>query len=363
MWKDARHWIRASGMVLFSFCFLLFSACKTDEHVTYRVNGCLVIENHTKIVRSAKSRLRLQESFSIGAESSDANYVFYGGLKVRVDSRRNIYVLDAKDCRISKYSAQGDFIWRVAGKGQGPGEFENPADFSIGRGDDLFVLDMPSTIEVFSSDGVFKRDIRLDKPFCSIDALDDGRFLLNELAMDQTGVVAYVYSSAGHPERQVAEPYRYGPRNLGRGGFSSEKAFRYVGDKFFFSLPDRYEIREYDLMGNMRRIIRRKISLSPFNIKTEEGVITALSVKDRSGPCFLWKDGYIINILTLHLGPGKREWFMDLFDKDGYYVGSVSPPDSTYVDYVDRDGGIYLVQRSPYPKVICCRLLLGDYLK
>jgi hypothetical protein len=346
--------------IVLAICFVLLVLCKGKRYEIRRANGHVIVENHIPgQLRVPADKIRFQEIFSIGTDSGDENYMFYGFLKIRIDRRHDIYVLDMKDQKISKYNKFGQFVWRTGKKGQGPGELESPFDFSIGQDDKIFILDYPSTIEIFSTDGLFIDALKLDKAFCSIDVMEDGRLLLNELATYQTAVCAFVYSVEGKLERQFLEPYQYGPKNLGGGGFSSEKAIRCLDHKIYFCLPDRYEIREYDLQGKLLRIIRRDKNLTPFNIKTQDGMLSSLSVRDRSGPCFLWKSEYLINILTLHKAGQPREWDMDFFDKKGFYLGSVPLPEDTALNFVDDEGNAYFVQRFPFPRIICKRLLIN----
>lgn len=343
-------------LALTAFCSWLLS-CKGDEYQIRQEKGVMTIVNRIAQQRElSKDRISFEETLSIGMDSGEENYIFQGSLRGCVDRSRNIYVLDFKACQLSKYDYGGKFLWRIGGKGQGPGEFQSPVDISIGPYGDIHVLDYPNQIEVFSEEGIYKQTLKLNGLFCSIDVMSDGRFLLNELVSEQTGVAAVVYSPEGKYEKRFIDLYLYGPKLSGGGGFSSEKAIRYLNNAIYFSLPDKYEIKKYDLSGNLLMVIKREMTMVPFNIRTDNGVIVNLSIKDRSGPCFLLKDEYIINTCTLYKEEKGRQWYLDIFNNRGIYIGSFMLPKDTNLDCVDEEGNLYFVQRLPYPKIVRMRM-------
>lgn len=63
---------------------------------------------------------------SIGAESGDSCYVFGSIRDACVLDDGRVLVLDGITCRISCYGPDGEFIERVGGSGEGPGEYVRP---------------------------------------------------------------------------------------------------------------------------------------------------------------------------------------------------------------------------------------------
>ena len=53
------------------------------------------------------------------------NFLIHGG--VAVDSEENILVVDSRNHRIQKFTANGQFLTAVGTKGNGPLQFDNPS--------------------------------------------------------------------------------------------------------------------------------------------------------------------------------------------------------------------------------------------
>ncbi|MDW7761950.1 MAG: 6-bladed beta-propeller [Acidobacteriota bacterium] len=344
-------------------CLAAFLSCKDDRHTIRRENGYIIVENKT-LGKSAVSagRVVFQDLFSIGKESGDENEMFFSVLpKVRTDKNGNIYVWDGVDRKLSKYDRSGMFVWRIGRRGQGPEDFEAVYDFSIGENEKIYLLgDM--SLKIYSTDGVYMDFFKLDQStLCNIDVIEDAGLLLNAWGPGRTSVFAFFYSREGKFIREFPDSYAYGPE-LGPGGISTGKAIRHLGRHIYFSLPDKYEIREYDLQGRLLRVIRRDVHLDPFNITTQDGKITRISGRDRSGPCFIWKNEYIINKLIINRRdeglPNER--YIDFFDKRGFYMGSEPIPPDMYLDHIDDEGRAFFVQQHPFPAILCKRLIIHD---
>jgi hypothetical protein len=345
-------------------CLAAFISCKDDRHIIRKENDHIVVENNTQGQSAVPAgRVVFQDLFSIGKESGDENEMFFSVLPiVRTDKNGHIYIWDGVDCKLSKYDRSGTFVWRIGRRGQGPEDFEAVDDFSIGRDDRIYLL-RQMTLKIYSTDGVFIDSIKLDRSnLYNIDVIEDTGFLLMAWRPERTGISAFFYSTEGKFLREFPNSYEYGPNDLGPGGFIMEKAIRHLGHHIYLSLPDKYEIREYDLHGKLLRILRRNVSLDPFTITTQDGKRIRISVRDRSGPCFLWKNEYLINILRLsRVDEGMpRELYMDFFDKRGFYMGSEIIPPDMYLDYIDDEGRAFFVQQHPFPAILCKRLIIHD---
>ncbi|MBN2585919.1 MAG: hypothetical protein JXA64_09310 [Candidatus Fermentibacteraceae bacterium] len=93
---------------------------------------------------------------SIGVELGDSNYVFGSieGLGYTPDG--NIAVLDRISADIRLYSPEGEFIRRVGGRGEGPGEMHNPLALFIFPDGRLGALDpWRSGLQLYTSEGEY----------------------------------------------------------------------------------------------------------------------------------------------------------------------------------------------------------------
>lgn len=101
----------------------------------------------------------VQKIFTIG---SHGTYELYQPTEVELDSSGYIYIFDWGDLSVIKFSPEGKLIRKFGkGKGKGPGEFENPTDFAIGKHGEVWVCDPVSgLITVFDSTGSVKQTFR-----------------------------------------------------------------------------------------------------------------------------------------------------------------------------------------------------------
>jgi len=100
--------------------------------------------------------------------------LFNGSTDVTWDADDNIYVSDGYfNSEIAKFDKHGNWIkrWGSAGKGgehanENPGQFSNPHNIGMDRQGNLYVADRGNRrIQVFNTDGNFKRFIFLNVPY------------------------------------------------------------------------------------------------------------------------------------------------------------------------------------------------------
>lgn len=315
-------------------------------------DGVTVIENTGVGLwgKEASEKIIFEENLSLGVEEGDENYMFFGRVCIAVDERLNIYVLDIKNYRLLKYDKDGNFIWKTGRQGQGPGEFQAPRDLALSPNGEIVILDSRSSIKFYNKTGSFLDLRKLNKTYWDLMYLPDGNLLLITVIEDQLGVGADYYSNELKFIKEYPIEYLYGPKLPYLGG-TSDRAISCFGDRIYHSLPDKYEIREYDLEGNMLRKIKRKINLSPFKLNKKKGVLKSITMRDISGPCFKYKDQIFINsICYFEEGTGRVE-NLDFFDNEGKYLGSYTLPKNNYFGAIDSKDNFYFIQRTPFPKV------------
>jgi len=320
-------------------------------------DGVTVIKNSGKGLwgKEASEKITFKETLSLGNEEGDENYMFFGPIRLAVDDNLNIYVLDRKNYRLLKFDKDGNFIWKTGRQGQGPEEFQAPHDLALNPAGEIVILDSRSSIKFYGKNGSFLKLIKLNKTYWDLMYLPDGNLLLITVIEDQLGVGADYYSNELKFINEFPIEYRYGPKLPYLGG-TSDRAISCFGDRVYHSLPDKYEIREYDLEGNMLRKVKRKINLTPFKLHKEKGVLKSITMRDISGPCFTYEDQIFINsICCFEEGAGRVE-NLDFFDSKRKYLGSYELPKNVYLSVVDSEDNFYFIQRSPVPRVSRCML-------
>ncbi len=96
------------------FFTMMFLACGKEAPIEAQNE----VENHTARV--------LELEAEIGLELGDSNYVFGVIQDLDFTSDGNIAVLDAGKNVVKVFSSQGDFMGKLGGEGEAPGEFLNP---------------------------------------------------------------------------------------------------------------------------------------------------------------------------------------------------------------------------------------------
>lgn len=323
----------------------------------YKEAGVPVIESEGSGIwgDEINRKIKFKENLSLGVEEGEEFLMFHSELDVAVDSESNIFVLDIRNHRLLKFDKQGNFIWKAGRKGQGPGEFQNPSEVAVSLSKEIWVLDSPSFLHLVNAQGKYQRTINL-KGLCSnFQFLPDGRLFISRPTMGQMGIAAEYYSIEGEFLEKFPDEYRYGPKlpSWAGGGFGG--GFRFLEDKIYLSLPDKYEIREYDLEGKLLGKIKRdfKLKLPEIRMYQTGGIMTASNV---IGPCFLYKRKMILNMLMLveKKAEGEAEFhiFLDFFNEKKQFLGSYKLPEYTWLNAIDHENNLYFVQQEPYPRII-----------
>lgn len=116
------------------FIAIIYSSCHKDR--TYDVelkDGVRYVHNLSP--KFTDSKVELEFIQQIGElEPSDENYLFSLPLSADEDEEGNIYILDAKECCVKKFSPEGKYLLRFGRPGQGPGEIEYPGTLDYFKG-------------------------------------------------------------------------------------------------------------------------------------------------------------------------------------------------------------------------------------
>ncbi len=113
-------------------------------------------------------------------ESDDENLLFYKPEDIAFDREGNIYVLDAGNHRVQKFSSEGKFISSFGRKGQGPGEFQMPLSIDCGENGRIYIPDAHNQrIVVFAPDGSLVESLNMHEHMAGpIRLLKDSRLLM-----------------------------------------------------------------------------------------------------------------------------------------------------------------------------------------
>lgn len=317
-------------------------------------------------------KVKFTETLSLGVEAGEDYEMFWGPVAVSVDSALNIYILDAlrppvslgvntvSECRILKFDMNGRFVWNKGRRGEGPGEFLGPIDVIISPSGQVIVVDGPSNqffkLHYHDQNGDYEHTMRIDKPVRAVAFLPNGNLLVSESVWGQPGIAGCFYSPDGTFLKPFPDEYRYGPRlspgvRAGGGAFSVQDPYVYL------TIPDAYEIRQYDDNGAPLRKILRDVKMAPTGIKsTHGGNGVSCTLSDRCGPCYTYQSRFLLNFLYFYKGETEDgpcgEHLLDFFDSSGVFLGSYPDPKVSGLDLIDHEGNFYCHHREPFPRIV-----------
>lgn len=133
--------------------FLAGNGLRAQEIKIKTENGIPVVYNPKEPVplKGQPSKLTLKPDFTIGLETEDPSYVFFGLQHVQVDEQGYIYAADWKETVIRVYDKNGKHVRSFGRKGQGPGEIGLPFYLGIFRGNTVVVNDQTNAKFIFYS--------------------------------------------------------------------------------------------------------------------------------------------------------------------------------------------------------------------
>lgn len=110
----------------------------------------------------------------------------FGPLQLRVDEQEDLFVLDAGELKIKRFTPDGRFIESYGnGKGQGPGEFLSITDFAVGPDGRVWTADLSNgRLSIFAPGGKLERTVKMEAPPYRLALSSDGFFLMFALLKD-----------------------------------------------------------------------------------------------------------------------------------------------------------------------------------
>ncbi len=137
------------------------------------VDGVRTVHNTKTGLWGKNPEVQLRLVQTIGdLNTEDENLAFNNPNDVAVDSAGNIYILDAANQRIQKFSPEGKFLATIGRKGQGPGEFNFPSSLDVDPNGNLVVLDgSVKKIQILTPEGKEQKQSSSRKSACLRPAL------------------------------------------------------------------------------------------------------------------------------------------------------------------------------------------------
>jgi hypothetical protein len=285
----------------------------------------------------------LRSDLAIGVEEGDESLMFGRIVRIDVDGRGNIYVLDYKYRRVSVFDKEGKLLRAVAvPEGQGPREATNLGGIAVTPGGTLFVNDKQKVI-VYGPDGAYVRTFLVEFMISSIGCAGkeelvaigphEGKILH---VFDPQGKLLASFGDVFVPPGDL-EPMKEMPM------FGAPLLFDCAKDGRIFVLnPHRYEVSVFKDRGLEGTIEGRNEAFKPLQ-KMGRGVMSTAA--------HIVASGDLVFVAFQMIDPRAKKT-ADVF-RGGRQIGSIEIGGVPYV--ADPQGRIYVAEEDEhggYPKVV-----------
>jgi hypothetical protein len=377
--------------------------------------GITIVSNTTDAIWSPSEAWTVDEELRIGTLEGDPDYQFGRIGWIAVDSKNQIYALDFQTQQVQVYSADGEYVRTIGGRGAGPGEMQGAMFMFMGPADTLLVPDLPNQrVNRYAPDGSALESFRV--------SLEQGLPMLFKATA--SGVIAEQvrpFAVPGQPEIEnpedaivllasdgtVTDTVMKFPsgETISLGGdapeikfYSTEPIWEITDDlHLLYGVNEEYRIGFYSRSGDLERVLTMPYERKPVT-DTDREVTTQFMER-------LWKDqgvpaqmipqlrnmikfgetfpafsfimsGPANTIWVQHVQPaselsaeeletfdllqdtGAPDW--DVFDAQGRFLGIVSMP-PRFAPRLIRDDDIYGVWRDDLDVQYVVRLrIVGD---
>jgi len=281
----------------------------------------------------------LKPDLTIGVEDGDENLMFGSIIRVDLDGKGNIYILDYKFRKVVVCGPDGRHLRTIAvPEGQGPREATNLSGIAVTPGGTLFVNDTRKVI-VYGPDGQFIRSFLVDFHISSIGCAgtedlvaigpNDGKILH---VFDKTGKLLASFGDTFPPPTEL-EPMKDMPM------FAAPLLFNCAKDGRIFVLnPHKYEVSIFK-DGRLDQVLKGKSDL--------------FKPIQKMGRAFLSTAAHIVPggefVLVCFQNPDPIKKTADVFQA-GKQIGTMDVPGTPYV--TDPQGRIYFAEEEGFPRVV-----------
>lgn len=330
-------------------CFMVSCQDKEAKIERYMEDGVEVIVNHLEPykVKGEANTLHLDEEFTIDTENDALVEIGLTDiLCFDIDSEGNIYILvrQAKKDAVYKFDQKGNFIRTFGRIGQGPGEIVNTEHLTVGPMDDIIVVDPFRKLITYDKNGNFKKEVDLESLDMEAWPLENGNYLVNKRKIDpDSEYEEWPLILCDSELEEIKELDRYRRFNWRTSGKFEIPPYDLVhsisnGKIYAGNSEKGYEIRKFDLEGNLERRIRKeynpvKIS-EEFKKKTMEefenprlAVLRDKIFFPKYYPAFQYlftdDEGHLF-VMTNEESETPGEYMYDIFNGEGLFISRTS---------------------------------------
>jgi len=324
----------------------LFPCCGPQYEKVDKImeDGVEVVLNHIEPykIRGESGNLLLEREFSIDTENEDMLKIGLTDIETfDVDQDGNIFVIRWRSTEnyLFKFDSKGNFIKSFMRFGQGPGEIEWGGTVLLNPQGEVMAKD-PSKRKflVYDRDGNFLRETHMEKIY-SLIPLENGKYFISwqdeapEFLKNHLAICSSEFEDIKELDT-LQFPHPVNRRSV----VNRDRMIDGISkDRIYIGNPERsYEIRVYDLDGNLLQKIRKEYE--PVEVSEEfkkayfERFPKNFPARDyyyftKNWPPYRYlftDDGGRLFIMTYEEGVNPGEYMYDIFNSDGAFIGRTS---------------------------------------
>ncbi len=316
--------------------FMMLVSCQKQKAewkgIIEEVDGVTIVKN-PKEPMYREDVFSLEEELSIGEAEGREEYMFSEIRDFAVDGEERLYILDGKEVHIKIFDRNGNYIKTIGRKGQGPGEIGFPRNVFITSQNEVMVTDSRNRrLTFFSFEGQFIKSSATTQVNLLVTKIDSkGNIIGIEVVREEESQkhelkkfdsdlnFLYSFDSSSLQDSRSLNPFMPPLR------WDIDK-----NDMIICGWPKTYEINIFSPEGILLRKIEK--DYEPLEITKED--------KERSGKmppgievsypkhhAAYWRlivdDEFRIYCMTWEKGSEEFEYYYDVFDSEGKYIGKI----------------------------------------
>ncbi len=355
------------------FSLVLISSCTPKPEVPERVkeDGVEVVLNRIEpyTVKGEPSTFTLEREFAIDTENDAIAELGLTdiGLYFDIDSEGNIYLAGYKNTEgmIFKFDNEGNFIRYFLRKGQGPGELRGRNYVSlyitVDENDNVAVSDFGNKLVVFTSEGEFIKESRIDSRTICTSPLSNGNYLSYISILERTSdylnqnpltLLDDQFEEIRELDKKMVPNPIVGKRLKASYHILS---WSVSNRRIFSGFQERgYEIHVFDFDGNRVRKIKKEFQPVPvpedyktafmeqFNAPIFDDIRNKIYFPDAMPPFYsiFSNDEGRLFVMTYEEGENPGEYMYDIFDSEGVCIGRKS------LEIYHDESGVYAKMKN-----------------
>jgi len=310
--------------------------------------------------------IKLEKDLTIGGSEEDINQDFKFILSANVDEQGNIYILDPNLSVVRKFDKNGQFLWELSQKGQGPGEFMRVVDLAVGQEGKVFIADQDNRkIMIFSSAGQFVDEFKVIDGEPTKIAVDSRDFIYVNFLWRLKDFLIHKYSPRGEKITAFMEARFNEEKDPFLRGVKNDICFCISPqDNIYVSFNYDYEIVRYSSMGELIKTWTRDLPQKPSPLKKynpQPGwleakgdiIIQDIAIDSQGNINTLW--GWLAS---------EKGLLIDIFSPEGQYLGNfysgVKPLDILQYFHIDKKDNLYIIEPLKEPKLYRFKMLKSE---